>query len=325
MKDRVRNFKNGKIHPDELLKFKEDIDLMSDEELDECLNGCEPDFTFSKSDIDALQHRLNDDVRTERRRELYHRFYKVCAAVMFPALLVCCYLLFNSYQDLDRFETMVAQVIDIETDNGESSTTTLPDGSKIFMGPKSVLTYSLASFNSASRDVRYSGEGRFSIAKKDGVPFILQLPDFEVKVLGTTFSLYTRENRQSSEIYLEEGSLQISSHLSDSKKLLRPGETAVIDNETGSIEIIDDETNRKISAGRSVIYFKSSALAEVAREMELYYGKNVDVDASLAAIQFTGSLPTRNFSQAIYVLENSLGVAITVDEEHNTLRLHPIK
>ena len=38
MKNRVRKFKDGKMYSEELINFKEEVDLMTDKELDECLN-----------------------------------------------------------------------------------------------------------------------------------------------------------------------------------------------------------------------------------------------------------------------------------------------
>lgn len=321
MKDRVSKFKKGKMNSNEIINFKEEIDLMTDEELDEYLNECESDIDFTDSDIDALQNRLNEEIKEERRKIMSHRFYKICAAVMLPVILLCGVSLVNCYADIDMYETMVAQDISIGTDNGESAMTILPDGSKITMGPKSNLTYNFASFNQTERHIRYSGEGRFSIKNNPKAPFFLLLSEIEIKVLGTVFSVYARENKNDTEIFLEEGSLQLTSFVSDCQRMLSPGETAIIHNETGEIEIIDDSTEYKRTAGQNIIYFKSASLTEIANELSTYYDKEYIINSNLNNILFTGSLPTNDLEQVIFVLDNTLN--ITIEQDNDTLTFLP--
>ncbi|WP_289765766.1 FecR family protein [Bacteroides acidifaciens] len=319
MKNRIRKFKDGKICSDELIRFKKEIDLMTDEELDKCLNNCESNLIFTNSDIDAMQDRLNEEIKTEKRQIVLHRFFKACVAVMLPAILLSSFWAFNFYRDLKQYESIIYRNITIGTDNGETSMTILPDGSKIIMGPQSTLSYNIGTFNLENREIKYDGEGYFSIKKNTEAPFKLKVSDLEIKVLGTRFSLYAREDKNSTEVYLEEGSLQLTSFISDSKKLLCPGETAVIHNETGEIEIVDDTSDYRRTAGQSIIYFKSSSLSNVAKDLELYYGKDVIVGKDIEHIQFTGSLPTNNLQQVIFVLENTLNISISINEAENIL------
>lgn len=323
MKNRVRKFKDGKMYSKELINFKEEVDLMTDKELDECLNNCESNLTFTESDIDAIQNRLNEEIKTEKRKIILHRFYKACAAITLPAILLSGILLFNYYNDLKKYDTIISHNIIIETDKGESSMTILPDGSRILMNPKSKLSYNIKSFNFEKREIEYKGEGHFNIKKNTDAPFKLKVSDLEIKVLGTIFSLYARENKNNTEIYLEEGSLQLTSFISDSKKLLHSGETAIIHNETGEIEIIDDTADYKRTAGQSIIYFKSSTLSDVAKDLELYYGKEVIVNNDIKHILFTGSLPINDLKQVRYVLENTLNISISINEADNTLTFMP--
>lgn len=319
MKDRVSKFKNGKMLPKDIFDFKENVDSMTDEELDKFLNDCESDLTFTNSDIDSLQNRLNEEIKTERRNLIIHRFYKICASIMLPAILLCGILLINCYIDLEHYESMVSQDITIQTDNGESIMTILPDGSKITMGPKSMLSYNIGTFNDDNRQICFSGEGNFSIRRKIEAPFKLLVSNIEIKVLGTVFSLYSRENDKATEVFLEEGSLQLTSLISDCNELLSPGETAIINNGTGKIEIIDDTSDYKRTAGRSIIYFKSTPLSDIAKDLKLYYGKDIKVNNDAKDILFTGSLPTNDFEQVIFVLENTLNISIVQDSTDGSL------
>lgn len=311
MTNRMKKYKGGEMNVKELVDFKDSIDLMTDEELDTYLNSCGSDVVFADSDIDAIQKRLNKEIRAEKHLIILYRIFKSCAAVLFPALLLCGILLLNNFKDLKKYELMLSQDIIIETDNGESSMTILPDGSRISMGPKSKISYNVGTFNSENREIRYSGEGRFSIAKNPEAPFKLFVSDIEIKVLGTVFSIYARENKSNTEIHLEKGSLQLASFLSNSKTMLCPGETAIINRATGKIEIIADSSEYKRTVGLSIIYFKSSSMSNVAKELEMYYGKSINMNNDIKDIKFTGSLPTNNIEQVLFILENTLNISTT--------------
>ena len=310
------------MNSSELLDFKKDVGMMSDEELSRYLDESGSQFSFTSSEIDSLQEKLNAEIKTEKHRRNIRRFLTACAAVLVPTIIVCSLVMFSSYNDLKKYQQYISQVTTISTDKGEFSNTILPDGSKIELGPKSSLSYSLETFNSTYRQIEYSGEGRFNIAKNPDAPFTLKISDFEIRVLGTIFSVYAREDKDKAEIHLEEGSLQVVSMVSDCTKLLSPGETAIINSKTGEITVIDDSVRCKRLAGKSTIYFSSAQLAEVAGELELYYGRKIRIDEKIKDVYFTGSLPTDNLTQAIYILEHTLGISIIFDDKDNSLRFN---
>lgn len=323
MKEKLMKYLKGAMNDREAFDFRKEVELMSDEELDEYLNSCEPDFVFTDSDINAIQDSLNREIKSEKRHMILNTCLKASAAVILLAIIVCGCLLWNSYIKLTKYQTLLTQNIVIATENGESSMTILPDGSKIFMGPGSTLSYNLGSFNSESRQIIYTGEGLFNIAKKIDVPFRLIVNDCEIKVLGTVFSLYGRKDKPNTEVYLEEGSLMLKSLISDCEKIIVPGETAVFNNISGDIDILENDSDHRRTAGQPIMYFKSAPLRSVASELELYYGKEVIVNADLENIQFTGSLPTDNIKQAIFVLENALNISIATNTEDNELIFKP--
>ena len=53
MDDRVNKFKNGKMNSSELLDFKKDVGMMSDEELSRYLDESGSQFSFTSSEIDS--------------------------------------------------------------------------------------------------------------------------------------------------------------------------------------------------------------------------------------------------------------------------------
>lgn len=308
------------MDPDEIINFKNNIDLLSDEELDKYLNDCDSDLDFTDSDIDSLQSRLNDEIKEDRSRIFIHRFYKICAAILLPLLLLCGGILVKYHGDIGRYESLLSKDINLETDNGESIVTVLPDGSQVEMGPKSNLTYCLGTFADDQRLISFAGEGSFKIAHLYGAPFTLKTASFEIEVLGTEFSVVSRQDEDNSEVYLEKGSIRLSALSSDQSFLMKPGEMAILSQKSGNIQLVRDHSVKR-RAGLPVIFFDSSPIVEISEKIKLYYGVEVLGGEQIENVSFTGSLPTNNLSQLIFVLETTLKISINYDEASNTLTM----
>lgn len=323
MDDKILKYKKNELSLPELFELKREVDQMSDSTIDEILSESESAMTFSQDDIDNLQTRLNTEIAREQKPKRITHLLAVCAVIMLPLLVTGTIFLIKNSRQNTEYRQIIAQEIFIGTGIGETSYTILPDGSKVNLGPQSELTYSLSSFNDTERKINYSGEGRFNIAKRPEAPFTLNVNSFEIKVLGTVFSVRSHATKTVSEIYLEEGSIQLLSSLSRKQLTMDPGETALINNETGEINIIKDH-NSRVFNGKPVIFFKSATINEIASDLNLYYGiETVLTDSSLHKIKFTGSLPTNNMPQALFILENSLRVNIESDSENNTIAIRP--
>lgn len=82
----------------------------------------------------------------------------------------------------------------------------LPDGSGITLNKKSTLYYSPSTYHK-HRSVRLAGEAFFAIAPHKEAPFVVDLPDARVEVVGTSFNINTTENKTA--IIVETGEVQV--------------------------------------------------------------------------------------------------------------------
>lgn len=308
----------GNINPEELASLKDEVDKLDDEELDEILNSRSSDIVFQDADIEHLHGRLSSSIRYSHREIYLRRIFISCAAVLLPLLIISGALLIKNHLKLQQYNSFLSQQISLKTQDGEYSNIVLPDGSKIDMGPKSDLSYNLSSFFNKNRKIEYDGEGTFKVAKRDKEPFTLKTSCFEISVLGTEFSIISRKGEETSEIYLEKGSIKLSALASNEYIIMKPGETAILSHENGTIKIFhDNDINR--SAGQAVVYFNSSSIADIAEKIKLYYGVRIVGGEKFNDVTFTGSLPTNNLSQLIYILENTLNISLEYDKTNHTL------
>lgn len=74
------------------------------------------------------------------------------------------------------------------TEAHEMQTVTLADGTEVVLNAQSALTCA-DDFNDTDRRVNFEGEALFRVTKDAERPFIVQIGDYEVTVLGTEFNL----------------------------------------------------------------------------------------------------------------------------------------
>lgn len=305
MDDRFERFKKGELLPNELKAFIHDIENMSDEEINAGLDSVHSPIEFSQDDINQLHERLLTDIDEQDFPRSSHNLIIWIAASIIVILSITLGLFYAKISDYQKYQNTLFAEITVNTQNGETATAELPDGSRIKLGPSSGLTYTLASFNDNERRIKWEGEGHFEITKMTRNPFSISSGFLEITVLGTTFNLLRRENLDHAEINLQEGSVRITVPSSGETATMTPGETAFISKSTGDIKIYRNGTDHRYSVGETSIYFTSRTLSDIAQTLELYYGKTVEISPTLKSELFTGSIPTNDLDEALTIINKT--------------------
>lgn len=317
--DLFKKFHANRLRPDELKQLREEVDRMSDEDVELRLLGASLDNEETACGIDpesseALRERITDEARRKNRR--YRLFLRagIAAAVMLPVMIAVAVVLGVRVSRLDRYQQVIASEHVIRTGMGEEMLTVLPDGSRVRMAPESELCYSLSTFNDSERDVNWNGEGTFEVAHNAESPFTVHAGDFDVRVLGTTFSVDVRRDSENAKVYLESGSIELSSRNGEYSCRLSPWYLATISRATGRITVrrVPDFSN---DLGDRTLNFYDVALADVLRRMELYYPRRFEAPADMSGQTFTGSLPKNNLEEALIILEKAYKLDATTDTE----------
>ncbi|HEU4633185.1 MAG TPA: FecR family protein, partial [Flavisolibacter sp.] len=114
----------------------------------------------------------------------------------------------------------------ISTPRGGQYQVILPDGTNVWLNAASSLRFPTA-FSGTERKVELDGEGYFEVAKNAKMPFIVQLAEASIQVLGTHFNVMAYNDEADIKTTLLEGSVKINAEAgTDQEKLLKPGEQA---------------------------------------------------------------------------------------------------
>ncbi len=169
------------------------------------------------------------------------------------------------------------QKVFVSTRAGQNLNILLPDNSTIVLNSSSSLEYHPLLY-AFSREVNLKGEAFFDIAKSKK-PFKVKSDELYVRVLGTKFIVSAYDEYNKYRVVLEEGSVNLALESKCGWSLtLKPGQKADIDKGSLSCDVEHVNTLLYTSWTNGVLYFYDSPMSDLARNLELRYGINIQFD-----------------------------------------------
>ena len=142
----------------------------------------------------------------------------------------------------------------------------LEDGSDIVLYPHSELVVS-NDFNDHQRRVELKGDGYFNISKNENKPFIIEMHQTKIKVLGTVF--YVDQMDKGVKVDLLKGKVEIENN-ADKKAIITDKETAFI-TEKVEVEKLDDS---KLPLSKD-LFLNDISIKEAVSKLNDIYGKKI--------------------------------------------------
>lgn len=149
---------------------------------------------------------------------------------------------------------------------------TLTDGSVVALNRASSLTVA-ADFGRRERRMRLRGAGHFAVAPDREKPFVVEVQQLEVRVVGTEFTVDDR--RQPGEVVVSVVSGVVELRSAAQTERLQAGEQASYEVATGRI-LRATQPDPNADAWRSRRFaFEATPLGEVVRQLETVYGVTI--------------------------------------------------
>lgn len=145
--------------------------------------------------------------RIHKVRARKQKVYKIFKYSLIAASFAICFAL-GSLVQLNSEVATETQYICL-SDNS-MSTYYMADSTKIILNRHSKLVYT-DDFGVSNRKVKLEGEAYFEVTKNKQLPFIVDMGDASIKVLGTKFTVRNRINQETIKAVLIEGSIRFSS------------------------------------------------------------------------------------------------------------------
>ena len=319
MKELIDKYRHDELTPSELSELREKMRTSSDAEVEEHLFNAwlGDDIDTSAVSDEQMERKKSDiDALIKKKKPVFPvivRWSQVAAAVLLPVFVFFSIYLYQERQQIMSLEEMV-----VTTGNLERASITLPDGTIVSLNKQSRLAYHPRTFNQRERTINFSGEGHFQVVRNESAPFLIYAKGLRVEVLGTVFNLSVRETDYLAMLSLEEGSVKLTSTLSNESVVLHQNQKAVLEHSTGKITLFTHEHIHDLSAWkRSVMIFRNAELSQIIKTIENTYAVSINFTADIDLTdRFTGTLPMNSLYEALKIIEHSYHLkAITKGRE----------
>jgi transmembrane sensor len=261
---------------------------------------------------------LFDDVPQNRRTIINIKYIKWLAAAACVVLMIGVgWVYFTTKKEMVFYSTA----------NNEQRTICLPDNSMAVLNANSSVTYDAGSFNKANRTLQMTGEVYFDVQKKK-VPFLVNVENITIRVLGTAFNVKAYKNQKEIETSLYRGKIEMvlkgGNQKTDKKITLLPNKKVSVlrNSETLAETAGQKNTDIKVSSltqdsynGKAIsrdtawlqrqLLLNNQSFASFAQDLTNRYGKKIIIkDPEVAAYIYSGSIPMVSIEKVLNALSS---------------------
>jgi ferric-dicitrate binding protein FerR (iron transport regulator) len=190
---------------------------------------------------------------------------------------------------------------------GATKKITLADGSHIQLNAGSSFSYPEV-FQGDKRIVQLEGEAFFQIAKAPALPFIVQIKDTEIEVLGTSFNVKAYEEDSTVSVTVETGRVRVSTH--NTMVQLAPEEHLVIDRNHQEVHKYRENVTEATSWIKGGLYFNKTPVRNVINELMRRYNCSIvfENETDIPDEYISGSHDNRSLEAVLTSIRYATGI-----------------
>lgn len=250
----------------------------------------------SKSDVDVeaawLKFKGSVNAKPIAKLRIWNTRLRIAAMLALAVSSVTLYTIFkgSGYTDVHVNAKVLSQV--------------LPDGSELTLNKFSHLKF--ANNFKSNRSIRLdSGEVFFKVTKDKSKPFVIEINNVSVEVVGTSFNV--KHLKQQTEVVVETGIVKVS--LGNREVLLHKGEKVMIVKDDVKLDKLPVKDQLYSYYRTNLFIAEDTPLLELVAILNQAYGSNVVVDDSVKHLTITTTLPYRkslsqNLNTIVKTLDN---------------------
>ena len=190
----------------------------------------------------------------------------------------------------------------------EKINVTFPDGSSGVLNTNSTFTF-LEKFGD-ERLVSFEGEAYFDI-KKSEKPFIIEMGEVQVRVLGTAFNLVT--SNEDVELTVERGLVAFEKDGEQTK--VAAGLKAVFTKADNRVTITENQTLNVATWIDGLLEFNDTPFADVILDLESHFDVTFDVtNENINNCKVTVTFSKNSLQEVMETLESMLGIQMKQKE-----------
>lgn len=189
----------------------------------------------------------------------------------------------------------------------------LADGTSVYLNSESELRYPVQ-FGEGERRVFLRGEGYFEVSRDPERPFVVEIENVTVEVLGTRFNVSGYGEKEGMVVTtLVEGQVRVSA--GEQCLVLNPNEQGVVDKDGQLTKFVVD-VFPYVAWQKGQFVFRQQTLEEVMRVTSRWYDVEVVFEEEYTKhISFTGNIRRySDFKQVVRMLEKTGGLIFKIKD-----------
>lgn len=232
----------------------------------------------------------------------------------------------NTERNVAVTNSDTSSVIEKQNLKGTRSVIALADGSKVWLNADSRLKYP-AIFTGNTREIELSGEAFFEVTKNPQKPFIINLANGTVKVLGTSFNIKAYPGENKIETSVATGRVAFVPKIVKGRKgsdttFLTKNLKAVYSIESGVVTTIKTSSALDKAWTDGKLIFYANSMEEIGLALERSFGKEVVInDDEIRQYRLTGSFENNSVEEILYYLSKTKPFTYRITESQIIISL----
>ena len=208
-----------------------------------------PELSLKKT-----QYKIQKEQQSNKTKSTKIYFISIAASLLI--------LLGSGFFFMHTPETITVEYYTYMTENNKIDFT-LDDGTKIYLNKNSKFVYT-NQYDKVDRSIKIEGEAYFEVRSNPKKPFIVEIGDARIRVLGTSFNVKTDENANINTT-LTEGSLRFET--SDQQVVLSPNQQLSYVASSRNIEVSPADIDKELAWTEGVIRLKNILFSDLIDDL----------------------------------------------------------
>ena len=215
----------------------------------------------------GLDDRLDRSSARKKRTEI--RWMRMAAVFAIVLGVVGIWNYLRPHSSREQIARLTEEVIVRSNPEGQKSSITLPDGTRVRLNSESYIEYS-QDFTE-DRHVKLVGEAFFDVVRDTLHPFFVNSGGVMVRVLGTSFNVRAFPFDESISVAVVTGKVLVEKKGSQQDVLL-PEEMVRIDHKTGVFKKTSYDPDEWLAWKDDILAFDKASFDEIIERLERWYG-----------------------------------------------------
>lgn len=208
------------------------------------------------------------------------------------------------------------------TAKGSTGEFQLPDGSKVLLNSDTRLTYLANNFGKdGKRRVSVDGEAYFEVSRDENCPFVVDMGEMDVEVLGTCFDVRNYSFSKTGEVVLLSGKVKVNTiDKKDESRILYPNQRFILDRKSGSCTVEDAAALNYCRWTSPRLKLENEPLGDILITLSRKYCLDLEVDSDVDKdFKLSLTLSTESLDEIMPVITFLSGINYTLSG--NTLKV----